>query len=133
MTALAYRKGNPVLLVLACKEFHATSISVFVDGESLTSYWSVDLATTQAPPEVTLFTAPSGWTTQSQSLTELRPSTRYGVYTRGGEGHDAISITFALDDLTALPVGQVLVGGSASGRHVESESKFRADAHDACS
>jgi hypothetical protein len=49
-----------------------------------------------------------------------------------GHGYSPNPIHFKIVELAALSPGQVLVGDVASLRHAESESKFRADARDAC-
>jgi hypothetical protein len=133
MTALHLVNGHPTLIFASCKDFHATDIIVYTDGNAPYESWSVHDAEGAAAGEVPLFTVPKGWTTVTleNSLNDFTPGSTYGV-TAFDRGRDAVSITFTLADLTALAPGQVLVGGVVSHRYAVAESTFRADARDAC-
>jgi hypothetical protein len=133
MTALHLVNGHPTLIVLSCRDFHATDIGVYAEGNSPYETWSAHNAGGGPLGEVQLFTVPKGWTTVplENSLNALAPGATYGVAAYD-EGRGALDIVFTLADLTALPPGQVLVGDGASRRHSVAESTFRADARDAC-
>jgi hypothetical protein len=137
MTALHLVNGHPTLIVLSCKDFHATSISVYTVGVENPESWTVRKGIhgiQPAPEQLTLLDAPVSWTTTENTLTSFSINTKYSVAAFGdtGHGYSPNPIQFTTVELAALSPGQVLVGDAASRRHAESESTFRADAHDAC-
>jgi hypothetical protein len=132
MTALRSINGQPTLLVLSCKDFHATRIRVYTVVADPPRAWTIDWSAKPAPPQVTLLTTPAGWTPSEHTLTEFTRGTEYSVSAYSSTRPHAIGIDFTIEELDKLLPGQVLVGESGSRRHAVAESTFRADAQDAC-
>lgn len=100
--------------------------------ESYAFTWAVknDLAPIDA--EVQLFSAPTGWTVQKDTLTSLRKGARYYADAQVTGIFDVSPVNFVLQDLLDLKPGEVLYGVNAPLTTVLTRADFDAKAKQAC-
>ncbi len=100
--------------------------------ESYVFYWSVKTDNADAVNEVPLFTTPSGWQLEGNTLTRLQPGARYIADAKVTGIFDISPINFTVDDLHQLKNGDVLYGINAPLTTVLSRAEFDQKTAQAC-
>jgi hypothetical protein len=133
VVALNYAGDRPTAVIVSCPGFKIDNFYV----DDITTFdakakWKIQTKDNAAPAQITLLVAPPGWMVLAETLTAFEAARKYEVVPFANLADPATSVAFTVDQLKALPPGQVLISKGNSKSAAVSEKKFRADAADAC-
>jgi hypothetical protein len=100
--------------------------------ESYITYWGIKTASAPIMNEVPLFTTPTGWVPDGNTLKQLQPDARYIADATVDGVFDVSPVNFTVADLHKLTDNQVLYGINAPLTTVLTRDEFDKKTADAC-
>lgn len=100
--------------------------------ESYVYFWSIKTANANPINEVPLFTTPSGWQLDVDTLKQLQPEARYIADAKVTGVFDVSPVNFTAADLHKLKDGEVLYGINAPLTTVLTRAEFDQKTEEAC-
>jgi hypothetical protein len=100
--------------------------------ESYVYFWSIKTANANPINEVALFTTPSGWQLDGDTLKQLQPEARYIADAKVTGVFDVSPVNFTVADLHKLKDGEVLYGVNAPLTTVLTRAEFDQKTEEAC-
>jgi len=101
-----------------------SSPTVTPTTESYVYYWSIKTPNANSINEVPLFTTPSGWQLDGDTLKQLQPEARYIADAKVAGVFDVSPVNFTMADLHKLKDGEVLYGINAPLTTVLTRTEF---------
>jgi len=100
--------------------------------ESYIYYWSIKTPSADLVNEVPLFTTPTGWVPDGNTLKQLQPDARYIADATVDGVFDVSPVNFTVADLHKLTDGEVLYGINAPLTTVLTRAEFDQKTTEAC-
>jgi hypothetical protein len=99
---------------------------------SYITYWSIKTPSAPLMNEIPLFTTPTGWESDGNTLKQLQPDARYIADATVDGVFDVSPVNFTVADLHKLSEDQVLYGINAPLTTTLTREEFNKKAADAC-